>query len=46
MLAMKIIRLHRHGLMAGPIADRVRKSDRVVRRYLREAEAAGLVEEA
>jgi hypothetical protein len=42
-LGFRIVKLHERGLMPSAIADRVRKSDGIVRRYLREAEAAGLI---
>jgi DNA-binding transcriptional regulator LsrR (DeoR family) len=40
---MKIVGLASDGMMPAAIADRLGKSDVVVRRYLREAVAAGLV---
>jgi transposase len=43
-LGLRIVALYRSGMTSRiAIADRLRKSDAVVRRYLREAEAAGLL---
>jgi hypothetical protein len=42
-LGRKILALHRRGRMPAAIAETLGKNVKVVRRYLREAEAAGLV---
>jgi hypothetical protein len=45
-LGLRIVTLHKRGRSAMAIADTIGKSDRVVRRYLREAEQAGLLAES
>jgi hypothetical protein len=42
-LGARIVALHRRGRMPAAIADSVGKTDAVVRRYLREAKAAGSI---
>jgi hypothetical protein len=46
LLGERIVALRKDGMVPLAIADRLRKSDVVVRRYLREAEAAGLLAES